>query len=247
MFGYESIRESIVISIFILAFPTINRNRIKYFLCCLVAINFHYGAFILFFIPLFYQCRLTIKKIIFLCILVLFSIRLVIEMVRNSQVSWFSAAIEYRFSVYINRPGLFTPYTILTSFIIPSFLLVVGRFNKERNREYDGMILLYFVFTIGSFGLGILMRFTNYFVIFYLLFISNDVISYFIDRHINTPIKIIWSYALVSICIMQFVLWFFVGVPHSSYKNYHKYFPYHSVFSERKSLPREEIKYLQFR
>lgn len=245
LFNFESIRESLAIAIFLLFWEKWRTKLYLYYLGCLVCCFMHYSAAILFFIPFFWKVKLNVFTLCSITFGVIFIGILVSEVLAQFSVSFLGSLIEYKYRTYISREGTFSLYLVLIYFVIPLTAFILWILREKKQHGFHAYLLIYFALLLCSFFVPIMLRFANYFVIFYIIFLA-DLLSKLIKMHVDTPLRSIWSLGLIIFFAFPYLSWFFVEVTNTNYRNYDKYFPYSSIISKEISGKREYINDVEF-
>lgn len=245
LFNFESIRESLAIAIFLMSWEKSQNNPYLYYIVCLVCFMIHYGAIVLFLVPFVKKMKLNLSTLLTIIIVIALTGIFIHEFLLQLNVSFINPLIDYKFKTYISREGFFSLYTILIYFLIPFTTLISWILFVKRQCTFPYFVLLYFVMLLGSFGIPIFLRFANYFLIFYIVFLT-DFSYRLIQMHVKTMLRSVWGVFLIITFSFPYLSWFFVGITNVPYKNYDRYFPYINVISKEVSEKRELIKDVEF-
>lgn len=245
LFNFESIRESLAIAVFLVLWEKIKNERYLYCLIFLLCCMIHYGAVILFLIPCVKKIKLGFSTLLITIIGVILIGFFVFELLLKIDLSFVNPLVEYKYRTYINREGVFSLYTLLIYFFIPFCALILWILFVKRQHIFSHFILLYFILLLGSFFIPITLRFANYFLIFYIVFLT-DLVNKLSKAHVKTLLRSVWSGVIIIFFSFPYFSWFFIGVANTPYKNYDKYFPYTDIVSKETSTKREFITDVEF-
>ena len=144
------LRQNVAIAICLLSIPyVLNRNPIKYFLITLLAVSFHYSAFIWIVVYFMYPMKLDFKYyfIVSVGVILLF---LYMEELLNYALTFTSKISAY--TDYYNRLQSKTAGSI-KSLIVPlsNFALFIYAFRKQTITGYNKLFLILIVFNISLY------------------------------------------------------------------------------------------------
>ena len=253
-FNYDLMRESISVGLFLVALIKLNEKKYKsYYLLVLAAFLFHFFAFICFFIPLFLSQRIN-KPLKIIIGFLLFTLILTYSSATSEINSLLgllnlshdlSSFIQFD-SAEISALGYFWNFLR----IIPVFFIILFYSGKRKmshlllpKRIVLSLSYLYiYIVLIRIFAIPYIERLLNYVImIIHLIHIS---IAFDLAR-------IYFKNSSRFIIIMFFIFssFFFYIAPflkiHPLYgvRYYKIYYPYYSIFSEKKDEDRETIIY----
>lgn len=208
LFEFNLMRNSKAILIFLISLKYIERKEfIKYFLCNIIAITFHFSA--VFYIPLYFILGKTInKKIVWIIFLVL-NILVLAKVPITSQIFNFAGLDSLlsfeKWQNYLDRTdseGLsFGFFERVLSFII--FTLSVDRLcevNSFNRIFYNCYLFYYFTFLICSDNPVFMQRIPMLFIFSYWIMYPN-IISI-----INKRYKSLFIQLLLILCFMKLVV-----------------------------------------
>lgn len=245
LFNFESIRESLAIAIFLLFWAKWRTKLYLYFLGCMICCLVHYGAAILLFVPLLWKIKLNVFTLWSITFGVILIGMLVSEALSQFSVSFLGSLIEYKYRTYISRDGAFSLYSALIYFVIPFTAFILWIVREKKQHGFHAYLLIYYSLLLCTFFVPIMLRFANYFIIFYIIFLA-DLLNKLIKLHVATSLRSIWTMGLIMFFAFTYLSWFFIGVTNTNYRNYDKYFPYSSVIFKEISDKREYIKDVEF-
>lgn len=244
-FNTEIMREAIAVSLFVIAYRELLKNRIiRYYMILVIGITFHYSCFFMLLIPIMRRYITNEKRMWIVCV-ILFMLTLSVAPLLQYLGGYLLAKVErnasYSFSIY-GMIGSFVK-TILFPWIVGKlYLKYVDPSPKSEQRR---LILIYI--TIGSLALGnfsILMRLTNYlqplFLVLLVLVLERVVFGKFKQPFIAAVLcGFIW------ICYLNA---YFKDesqtTPGARY--YCIWHPYYSIFNEQEDVLRENFVQDQF-
>lgn len=244
-FNFESIRESLSIAVFLLFWKKSDKRKFWLYIGCLICILIHYGAIILLLFPCVKNVKLKQTSLYMGIALVLALGVLMYGLLLQMNFSAVSPLIQYKFSIYIDRENSFTLYSIIGCFIIPFTAMLLGCTLMKKQYFYSKYSLLYFLLLLSSFFIPITLRFANYFLIFYVVFLAN-LLSIIIEKHVNTLSRSVFSGIVIMFFLFPHTSWYFIKVTNTSYRNYDRYFPYTNIISKEILNHREYIADVEF-
>lgn len=230
-FNMEILKETFAISMFLIGYEyMISNDWKKYYICAVIAVGFHYGAIILFFIPFLMGLRLN-KKFVIFCAVFLISLSTIFTFVVGNIDN---QALADRVSRYQDMVGQGTlninyVYGALIQFdLVPFIVLLFGRNSEEECvYEFEPFVCLFIVMGLGTISYQVMFqRYCNYFYPFFIVYFSN-LVSEKIKYHFIT-------------CIALLCLLLFMPIRGNTNPNtLSRWVPYHSVFKPEKEPIRE--------
>lgn len=225
-FNTEIMRESLAIGMFLLGSKYLIAKRYSvYYLFVILSIGFHTSAMILLILPLFMNIRFNKNFIIIAIVYVLF-----IYLIRNqldflSNLENLSAKKVAKYASDFETGAMnknWIIYRVVKYTILPFILLIFQKVILKRNISFEPFICIYILFGIGVVFYQIIFeRFTNYFMPFYGIFLSNIVGQSYRSNSIN--LKIIRNFVIASVIIVN-------GYYYKAGDNWKMWIPYYSVF-----------------
>lgn len=219
-FSTEILREVLAVMVFALNYPSYkNRRWLQFYLGVALALLFHPSAAILIILPLMRKWRYNRRFLLYCaCVVALFPIGLKVMAHMPSNVITDKAA-GYSGEFY----GLFATFTyVLSGGLFPLLYLFLTRKNKERPRFEN------FICVMTFFGLGAVIsplifgRFTNYFVLFFILSLADYLHSHICSKSNKWRHNAIAFILLILICYSNQYL--YLG-------KYIRYIPYSSIYN----------------
>lgn len=241
-FSTEILRESLAISVFLFAFRyLIDKKYIKYYLFCLLAFGFHASAVILFLVPLFMGKHLGFKELIklFLFFVFLFFVR---ELIVGSISEYLPVYITSKRSVLLedeDKTIMWIVASLLKQIVIPSLVVFIYFKITDNRLKFESFIVMYMYLGIGSLLFHtVFFRFSNYFVLFFLVSMTNLFKEVVLKK---TRVTYIYAsfcmlFMFVTICQREYVSGASVMY---GYNRYEGWYPYYSIFDERMNSNRE--------
>lgn len=242
----EVLRESIAVAIFLFSIDDILENRNKqYFIKIIIAVGFHYGAIILFVIPLLKNIKIDRKYIIISVILLLALpiirripiINILLQVISNSFLMSYAGYVT---GIDLSQMG-FTINQLIIYYILPIGCSLYLRKRIPSLSKYD-FLLSFHVFCIwmSILFIPIFIRFNNYLGLFYYSYLAISIVE-FVKRSFNKS----------SVCFMIILLPFAITVrsswinanviSQSDVKRIEMINPYTSIFDKNINLNREEV------
>ena len=257
LYNTEVLRESLAVCVLMLSFSLLlKRKYFKYFICCLIALGFHYSALMLFVIPFI----LSLPKISWKITLLAFGLLFVVLSVSNlggilQNVFSANAGMSFKVDAY-TVGGFFDVVNVrgVLANVLPIILLLyvnqnTGEKSNMQNNEFiinfkvHNLLFVYAMFAcITMFVPTMFMRLQNYIVPFYIIVLASLVIP-----AINSPSD--KQKLLHKILLIFTTVWFlFFGfrmywgddsneVNDSIFLD--RYYPYYSVFDPTEHPLRE--------
>ncbi len=240
---FEILRQSVCISIFILAFTLLeNKKYLKYYICVGIACLFHYSALILLFLPLLTLISFN-KNVfrVFLFTLLLFMVLApqIKDYIYQSLmgISFLQDRAFYYFSKVDTEESFSAVSYILNLTFNVLILLFVIRFHLY-NDKISGQFLMICLFSMVIYVISLYMpivyRLNNYFQLFSLVLFV-DLFNWIRSRIIGKPFFVFLLCLMLFICVKSRVYFAHVeGRP-----VYYHYYPYSSIFNEFEVEQRE--------
>lgn len=243
-FNMEIMREAIVIGIFLLLYPKLERRQIdwKYYLIAVIALLFHTSGLILFLFPLLTKMKFSKKNVFILafvniCIVAIFMLMpdLLKMVLFNDQLSM---KFESYSAIVSNIKG--TIFNIILFIVLPYICIKLNRGNDEE--KFDNMKISYFFFAsifclISGFG-----RFINYFGIFMIVYFANTL--FYLSKNYKFSAKrfafVICGFAIITYYKATYYLIDYTHLSKDAYK-YSMYYPYGSIFEKKEDKHREQL------
>ena len=243
LYNFEILRESIAICFFLLSIDFyLNNKWFKYYFLAFLSLGFHYSAIILFVLPFLKKIKINIYS---LFIMSLFAIILnpyflkAINLVSGSDGLSTSIAtyFDYEYSFF----GLLT--ILLLNITYPFILL---KFTSKKKSYYNSNLLLFTKFYIISGVLSLLFfvffRFSNYFIPFLVLLISDTIHRVFRSKKIIHLRRTVAFCIFLSLTTLHTYKYFSdTSDKVTTSKWYNHWVPYHSIFDPKIDPIREEL------
>lgn len=226
----EILRESISICLLLIGIEFINEKKyIKYFLLSLIAFLFHESAMVLFIVPFMLNIKLS-KTMYFVVIAILLSIsglfyfyflqglsniNFLLSLTKSEYYSSFTPSSDFPLFNYIKY--VLMPATILFLF-----------FNKLNQNERN-YIFIYIVFSILFIQIFIFYRIRDYFLILFLISVTNGIIKGIGDKSNKLFLKGALIFIFLYISLFRY---YYYDQGKDNYQLYLNYYPYNSLFNE---------------
>lgn len=237
----EILRESVCISLLLLAFPLIGRKQyFKFYVIASIAFLFHNSGIILFIIPLFIGLKLNKRKyiIIIISLLVLsgfisvfFSniIQNITTLYTFSQFGYFDSlgSVGTTFNTQIL---LFIKYVALPTIILFFFYHYIDDIERK-------LIFLYIASSILYLQIFIFYRVRDYFLIFLIISFTNGLITRFSNQIHHQVIK---GFALVIFLYITLFRVYYSSTNYDGMQLYLHYYPYNSILNE--DIPQSRLR-----
>lgn len=219
-FSTEILRECLAVMVFALNFPSYrDRKWLKFYLGVALAMLFHPSAVILVILPLMHSWRFNRRYLMYCAgIVIMFPVLLKsLHFLPSNVIS--DKAEGYAGGFY----GFFATFTyLLSGGLFPLFYLFLNRKNKN-GVKFENLICIEAFFGLGAAISPLIFgRFTNYFVLFFLLSLAE-----YLHSHIRAHSKTLRHNAIALILLTLICYshqYLYLG-------KYVRYIPYSSVFN----------------
>lgn len=239
-FNFEILREALAVAIFIWAYKYIFEKKwLIYYGLCTLALMFHTSAFITFFVPLIMLLKVG-SKYATVIMLVLNGVLIGISSQMASVVGDVMAldeTIESGFSTYLNSEfhssnrfsfSSFSTWATIMIDVILSISMLYILPQKGIVKDYFPLMFIAILLVIPAKSFLILFRFTNYFMVFKILF----YIEMF--KYISKNISVRPYYILFVMVCFLYVGYFFYQKNFTrndyGYRSIESIYPYRSIF-----------------
>lgn len=241
IFNGETMRESIAIAIFLIAFYFYEHRRIRtYYVICCLALGFHFSAIITFVFPLIPRFEFTVKRFIIAGMLAL-CIYLFAGIVLVPIADYVSAiGLGGRYNKYLLGwgnlnffIGNFVTYMAIPWFGYYSFVtsnVNIPQWQNDVMKKY----LLFATVLCALLGLD---RFFEYFSVFCICVFAEFAWHFAFRRGHTFP----WAF-VVCVMVLFNAIRFFIN-PIGIYHRYDLYYPYTSIFDDTRTHYRNDIHY----
>lgn len=225
-FSVEILRESLAVMVFIFNYKNLEENKwFKYLFWTFIAMMFHLSAGFLLILPFlkflkFNKYYFVILVIIFLSLSQLQFLFIIFENFEkiNKKLN------DYSEATYGWKSSLLF---VITKTIIPLTIFLWAKYKLNVKIKYENLMCIFIILGICAiFNTIIFTRFTNYFLPFYCISLSNQLVPVFRVRMLN-PNKLFLSF----MCIVIFLSYSYVSF-YWPVKYYEKWIPYYSIFSD---------------
>lgn len=224
-FTVEILRESLAIMVFIYNYKNLeNKKWLSYYIGVFISVMFHLSAIFLIVLPFLKFLRLNKKYLIILVIsfFALSQLQFIFTFFENiekinKKINDYSEATYGWKSTFL---------FFVTRTLIPIGFLYWAKIKHNILIKYEYLICVLGLLGICSiFNTIIFIRFTNYFLVFYCITLSEVLIPFFRTRAISLS-KLIATITFVLALLTYGYMSFFWPV-----RYYEKWIPYYSIFS----------------
>lgn len=235
VFNTEILRESLAVAVFVLNYKNIENNKwMKYYLIGVLDVCLHYSAIITLFVPFFRRIKIGEKSfiiflfiyacLVFAMITYINSVGIPVEKIAER----YSSQTTYQEENYVSAGYYIT--VSLRSILLPILLIIINRkYNIQDNRTIEPMLILFsIVSSTGFLYPAIFNRLSNYFILFYIISISNCISVLFKRR------KQIGLFMFITL----FVFFLYYNVKK---ENLERFYPYSSIFYPKQYSAREDL------
>lgn len=250
-FNMEILRESLAISMFLIALGYFQQKKyVKYYLIAVIAFLFHSSAIILFVLPFF--SRLKLNKWTIILLVCALSVLFIFQDRINTLLAlfYFNQRIENKAEMYstynLNVFGVII--NVVKFCILPLYFLFFSeQFLKYRYR-FTYLILIMVGVGIVTIFIPIFARFTNYMTIVYVIFLAEFLNRLYRKR---SMVNVKYLATLFTFLLISYVQLFPYFQDTSRYAmgthHYNYWYPYYSVFDKEQDTKRERLRYGEFR
>lgn len=269
-FNFEVLRESLAVSIFLLAWKYfINNNWIKYYLLCLIAISFHPSAYLTLVFPLFYIP--IIRKLfkvnilfIFTCVGILASTIIIsqiffeyIQLIELEDIESYANSYSQSSLGEARELGIKgIIFFILRNVIYPlSAIIFLKRYLQNNNsnklnnyrNKLEYFICWFIYINIANLGISIFYRFSNYLNPFIIICLADCIFDTIKTKKYKYHLSFgIWMLIMLPYSYLR-IHTYIKDDSGSGIPLYTRYYPYYTYLSEKKDEKREKLfDYLSF-
>lgn len=246
-FNMEILREILSICVLLLSFDfLIKRNYFKYFICCCIALLFHFSAVIMLFIPFFIRLpKINWKFTVIIFVVLIFTLSFINIAPMLSSLLIGNELLMNKFIGYSKLQTLNIRGIIVYLFPIVVLMYANRKSRLPANDKIFHNILFLYVILIGLtvFLPVIFSRMRNYLAPFYILYLVNTTIPIIINSSYRSTLK---SY--ISKIVLIWILFFSFRSYTTNLSQYMKgarsyniYYPYHSIFNPVTETKRERF------
>ena len=249
--NFQLLRQALAIGFFLNAIPYFENNKWgTYCFVCGIGLLFHESILIAFLAPFVKFVKMNAMGLfLYVSIIIIFFLvsGTVVDTVMGALLSGddvstkllhYSTEIEVglRFSFFVN---------VLLNGIIPLFFIFIFAKNGERTIQMYMTLVYVFIYAVGLY-IPILYRFNHYFVLFFYSFFI-DIFSFLakkIKRFRFGRVRFKPGYAFICLCLVLILFksrMYFQPYGETPYPSYVQYYPYASVFTEKKDATREAM------
>lgn len=247
-FNMEIMRESLCISVLLLATPfLLKRNIIAYLLLCVCALLIHYSAAIMLLFPLLY---LLFKKASWKrCVLLMLGVILLMQVVNLPMlllsVFGLNEQLIDLLATYVederNIMGVISEFINCLPILICIWLCEKNDF-VEKN-DFTPIIMVTVAIYALAMGIGIFSRFVNYSTPFIIIYIVNSVYKVFYLKLKDFQISYLASFCILSIFCFNMLRFYTKDVSDvlPNTRAYVRYLPYYSLLNPKIDEARERF------
>lgn len=246
--NFEILRQSICISLFLIALPYIKKKLSIYFILICIASTIHEMSLILLFVPLFMKIQLN--KLMLLCFTSLICLIIAIAPFLREQFIQLAISISFleeRATYYYSEVDDAATFSFMSYFFnvllniaIPLCFIFMDKNNKHNGNDYYILCILS-IFTYAlSMMIPMLYRVNYYFSLFTLLLFIDIIFTIVckISSKRNTR-QLLYALILFSLILVKGRIYIsknYYGIP-----MYTHYYPYTNIFNEYKVHDREKL------
>lgn len=250
-FTMEVLRESLAISVFLLAIPSLlNKHWFQYFLYCLLAYSFHSSALILLIFPLFAR-KMQIKYQVAITVLLALIINFIsFDSLITSLFGAYSFGQRATRSYLIKEVNIYGLLIVLLKILAYYFIHIFAQ-NKKICNKHPFIIFVTPYLVLGLLAAVVpgVYRFLNYLAIPLLIYIVDILYTFIRNRTFYQPslAKVSLSFIIIVSLQIQYFVRDTSKYTRGRSSFYNIYIPYHSIFDEKIEQTREDIFYNQFK
>lgn len=246
-FNMEVMRESLCISVLMLSTPFfLQRRWIFYYLMCIVALQFHYSAIVMFGFPfLLFLKKPSWKLQIIIFVSVLLVMRVINLPVLLLDLLGFNEQLTLLLKNYLenqrNIMGIIAELIKYTPIFI--FICFHERVRIGNKFNFTPIIMGVIIFYALAMSIGAFSRFINYFVPFIIVYAINSIYGVFsieFKKMQMMVLSVIGGFALLCVNMLSF---YFndVSETYPNTRSYVRYVPYHSALKPQIDEHRERF------
>lgn len=223
----EIIRESICIALLLIGIDFLTKKKlIVYYILAIIAYLFHESGAVLFFVPLIFNLNLSRKSIISITIAVIATSGLIATYLiqKLPDFEWLNTN---KIAYFVDTQGSSGTqlFNYIKYVILPSLILLI--FYKRLNKFERNFIFLYIVFSILFTQLAIFFRIRDYFLILFLISVSNSIIKGFNKRFNHAIYKAGFIFIFLYVSLFRYYYY-----EKNDVQLYLNYYPYNSIMNE---------------
>ena len=246
-FNMEVMRESLCICVLLLAMPLyMDRRWIPYYVLCVVAINFHYSAIVMFFLPFllfFKQPSWRWQVAIFIVIFVLLKVVNVPALLLD--VLGLNEQLTLLLKNYLDLERSVMGMISEVVKYLPIFVFICVREAKGITDKYDltPLVMGVVIFYSMAMGIGGFSRFINYFVPFIIIYVVNTFYKILSLDYKQMQITMLSSVCALLLLLLNMASFYLADVStvYPDTRAYVRYIPYHSVLDPQIDEHRERF------
>ena len=223
----------------------LDRKWVKGFSLYIIGCFFHASAVVMLIMPLFFFLRFNM----FVCIALLSAFVLGYIILPFLQdylfIMEFNDTISEKATKHftgddiekqLNLFGYLGQLLVYIYALIPLYMMK-HRKNNESLLKLEPLLMIFLLFAMISMNIGLIYRFTRFYVIYYILFASEFIANLF---GYNST-KLDKSLALVRSIVVTIPLFFFIAKERFEEGTWERYHPYSSVIERSVNVEREKV------
>lgn len=241
-FNFEILRESIAVCIFLLALEAFqNRRWWKYYTFAIIAFGFHFSAIFIFFIPILKKIPVSTISVFFYLILGLLLNKIfvsILNLLPLSSVLVFllKAYSEYNYTIW----GLIS--IILLFVLYPIIVLKISINYLRLNSHFHSLMKIYIFIGSLTTMFFVFFRFLNYLTPIFFIILTEFLHGFFRKQSLKPFRMAIITLAFLIISSAHISRYFNdTSDKVSSTRWYSYWYPYYSIFNEKKDPTREKL------
>lgn len=258
-FMFETMRESCAVSMFLLGWEYIKKDRWGIFcIFAVIALGFHVSAIVLLGIPLLKFLgiwnnlkinKLSIPFFFFVALIGLYVGSVIFNYIAQLNFGeLMTQKAEQRVDSVIGGQvmNVFGMMVTIVRYVLFPFLACVSlKHTLPFDKNVESMLFLCFTFIVLSFGIALLYRFNNYFYIFAIVVMSDMMFLPKISISKNKFIRVgkfrNWFFIILVVLSVQINKAYMASISNTRLKEYMRYFPYSSIVNKEKNSNREQV------
>lgn len=240
--NFEVMRGALAVAVFLNSIEFyLNRQWLKYYMCCIMALSFHDSAIVTFLVPLLVFWTYNKKNTISLLIIIGLVVALRDILLERSLTFFTNEYIAMRVSHYVSQyetGNAFSLYQNMAFNVLLPIVIVFYLKKKELDNENSKFVLAYILIYTFSMVFPIGHRFNHFFVIFYYVLIVDFLSAVLLMKNIK---KVVPFIALCCLFIAFKARTYLALYGETEIPTYVQYIPYTSIFEQTKYPDREKI------
>lgn len=233
-FNTDIMRESLAVIISLFNYENIRKRKyLRYYLCAIIALGFHYTAIVTFIFPFISFVKFNKYYVLYLIIFValvrfvsefIFSI-LTIDYLQDQVLAKLFGLGQHNFNWFIFR--------ISKYILLPFLILVYYKVSGYQHKLYENLTCLYVLFGIGILFYEVFfIRFANYAFIPFSVFFANVLLT----NKLHSKLQVL-RLPILSLMLLIY------SFGYLNNRQYRAYYPYYSIFDPHEDKERENQVY----